>query len=706
MPVRAWVGRFCVADGQVQEEGPWLGSLVRRRPDDDGADELHILVEPASPQAEAYAAQLVDVIGQLYSRDTLSLTGALGRALRAAHDHLREWNRKSLPEHHVAAGASCIALRGGEVYLAQVGPSLAYVRTADGTLRCYNGGDPDTALGTADDFEPRITRIVLGPGDLVLAASTQLREAVPESHVERVLARDPDSITPEFYLLCRDRPNFAFVLLSAHEEQDDAPPGFLTRDHDPDAQPAVETLADQTADVATATASPAPMVLAASGVSDVPVAASAVAAVAAAEPALPLPASRQRVEEITQSTAPSRPAGIRLRGEGAKPSYKKSTGPVPVSQVRIPRLPILIVAGLIILGLLAWWQLPGEVQQSREDRFTALVADAREANARAQATSDPGLRRQLLTEAQTHLAGAAKIHDDNPDVVSLQADVSSAIAVLDAVYEVRDFTTVADLAQVVTGELEVTQAVAGGGNAFFLDAKSGRVLRVPLDGSTPPETIVQAGEPAGFVVAGTPVQIAWSEQNSGLVIIDDQRQAFAYFPGPRGTLPLAVRGVESIGTIDAVAASGGNLYLLDVQSNQVWRYLPGQNGFDSERAALLDTVDLSETTEIAVGQDVYLLDASSGIRRFVGRSEAAFPLAGIDRPLMAAAALTVLPGSNRVVVSDNGNQRIVIATADGEFLRQIVSSTFTDLRAASVDEATNTLYVLNGNTLLRAPFPP
>ena len=39
MTTRTWVGRFCVVDGRVEEEGPWLGSLVRQRPDED-ADAL------------------------------------------------------------------------------------------------------------------------------------------------------------------------------------------------------------------------------------------------------------------------------------------------------------------------------------------------------------------------------------------------------------------------------------------------------------------------------------------------------------------------------------------------------------------------------------------------------------------------------------------------------------------------------------------
>jgi hypothetical protein len=356
------------------------------------------------------------------------------------------------------------------------------------------------------------------------------------------------------------------------------------------------------------------------------------------------------------------------------------------------------------VGLVAWWQLPGSVAESREEKFAELVASARSANARAQATADPGIKRQLLTDARADLADAAKIHDDNGDLLALQADVSAGLAVLDAVFEIEELTPIADLAQVVTGDLAVTQTVVGRGQAYLLDAEGRRVLRVPLDGSSAPETILEDGAPR-FVTAARPVQLSWSEQVGALYIFDEQRQAFAYVFGG-GAIPMAVRGADAWESLDGVTASGGNLYVLDVEGDQVWRYLPGQNGFDSERTGLLDGVELDETTELAVGQDVYVLDREMGVRRFTGKSETPFPLAGIDRPMLSPASLSVLPGSNRLVIADRGNKRIIVASAEGAFLRQIVSPAFTDLRAVSVDEGTGTLYVLNGDTLLRGAFPP
>ncbi|HXK34071.1 MAG TPA: hypothetical protein VNM91_08685, partial [Dehalococcoidia bacterium] len=438
-----------------------------------------------------------------------------------------------------------------------------------------------------------------------------------------------------------------------------------------------------------------------------PTAARASASLGGAAPADWAPAQApilSQVEEIKQSASPPPTAGVRVRGNAAGPRYRRSTGSV-MPQFQVPRLAIFAALAIALVGLLLYWQLPSSVAENREERFAELLASARESNARAQATSDPGLRRQLLTDARAKLADAENIREDDPAVASLQADVSAALAVLDAVFEVPDLATVVELAQTVSGDLSALNAVVGGDDAYFLDAEGHRVLRAPLDGSGPPEEVLGEGDLAGFATVGVPAHIAWLPETDSLAIIDDQRNAFAYFPG-RGSLPLVVRDVQGLGSVSSITSSAGNLYVLDVEGDQVWRYLPGQGGFDSERTALLDGADLADATEIAVGQDVYVLDQAAGVRRFVGKAEAPFPLAGIDRPLLSPVSISVLPGSNRIVVADRGNKRIVVATADGVFLRQIVSPQFTDLRAVSVDEGNGLMYVLNGDTLLRGTFPP
>lgn len=698
MAAKTWVGRFCVANGRAEEEGPWLRSLIRQRQDDE-PDELYVLVEPATPASAEFTSQLVDVIAQLYRRDALSLTGALSRSLRAAHEHLVEWNSKSLPEHRIAAGATCIALSGSDAYIAQLGPSLAYARSHAGSFRRIEPPETDFehALGTTDEFAAHLTRLSLEPGDLLVVASSKLDGIAPAEHVERIMSRDADDVLPEFYLLCKDAPEFALVLLSRFDEPLDTPPDFLTNDG-----------SDSAAGTVTDDASPGDVV---SG-THIEAAMSesgddARASIAVMSPSLPLEPSlsvKDQVDEIKEAAAPPPAPAVRLRGEGAGIRYRRTTGPVSLPQFRVPRLAVFAALALVLLGLVAYWQLPGDVQESREAKFTTLVDGARESNALAQSTSDTGLKRQLLNDARAKLDDAAKIDEDSVEVQTLQADVAAALNLLNEVFEVRDATVVADLAQLVTGDLGTTQIVLGGDASYVLDAEGGRVLRVFFD-ERAPITVYEVGKAINLVTASQPTSIEWSAATNSLLILDDQQQAYTYVPDA-GVLPLAVRDAAGLASMDGIATAAGNLYVLDREENQVWRYLPSQGGFDSERVALLEEADLTNALEIAVAESVYVLDAQEGIRRFSGRAEEAFPLSGIDRPLLSPTSISVLPGSGRVVVADSGNKRVVVASSDGRFLHQITSPAFTDLRAVAVDEGARVMYVLNGDTVVRATFAP
>src|SRR3990172_9073352 len=192
MSIRIAAGRFSIVEGQIREEGPWLGAFARPTAEDDERS-LYVLVEPAVPGSEDICAQLVEVMGRLFQRENLSLTGALLRSLHAAHDNLRDWNRKRLREHQVGAGAGSLIVRGRTAFLAQVGPSLAFF-FHDGGLTRLVPQEPaaEGPLGIADDCRPDLWSFELAPGDLLLVVSSRLDSAADQATVAGVLGRGPD----------------------------------------------------------------------------------------------------------------------------------------------------------------------------------------------------------------------------------------------------------------------------------------------------------------------------------------------------------------------------------------------------------------------------------------------------------------------------------------------------------------------------------
>ena len=169
---------------------------------------------------------------------------------------------------------------------------------------------------------------------------------------------------------------------------------------------------------------------------------------------------------------------------------------------------------------------------------------------------------------------------------------------------------------------------------------------------------------------------------------------------------VPVRDVQALGSIDDMYYGDGNLYLLDTASNQVWRYQATQTGFDSERDPLLGPADISSASELIAVDDVYLLGSGEEISRFQGGTQEEFAQDGIDQPVSGPASAIIMPALDRMLVADQGGDRIVVFTLDGRFVKQLQSATFSDLRAINLDRTTGDLYILNGNALFKTPLPP
>jgi len=215
-----WIGQFGIADGEAKEDTPWVG-IYRDDDREEDPSDLYVLVEPALPGSEEFCGEMKDAIGAIFHDTKASLTGGMLRALRSAHENLRDWNRRSLKEHRVAAGVSCVAVRDGEAFLAQVGPASAAFYHA-GKLTKIAPSVPDSvdALGLNEEFWPEFTRIELADGDRLLVLSPGLAEAIPAKEMAAALTLDGEQTLPDLYRRARDQQNAAALLIAAQGEQD------------------------------------------------------------------------------------------------------------------------------------------------------------------------------------------------------------------------------------------------------------------------------------------------------------------------------------------------------------------------------------------------------------------------------------------------------------------------------------------------------
>jgi hypothetical protein len=213
-----WVGQFGIVDGEAGERTPWVGAYPDRVRSDDPAS-VYVLVEPALPGSEEFCEEMKEAIGDTFHRRKVSLTGGLLRALKAAHDHLREWNDRSLREHQVGAGVSCLAVRAQEAYLAQVGPTGAALHRRGAVTR-MEPTIPDAIepLGFHDEFWPHFWRFDLEGDDRLLLLSLSLATSLTNEEMAEDLGRPPEDALPAVYRRARALPNCAALLVAAVPE--------------------------------------------------------------------------------------------------------------------------------------------------------------------------------------------------------------------------------------------------------------------------------------------------------------------------------------------------------------------------------------------------------------------------------------------------------------------------------------------------------
>ncbi len=685
MAVRTWVGQFGIVRGQAQQAGPWQGKFSLNPPGEEPI-ELYVLAQPASLGSEEFSGQLVAVVGHLFERQSLSVTGALTKAIAAAHENLRDWNRRGLREHQVGAGLSCLAVRGTVAYLAQAGPSLAYFQR-DKILARLVADDPlaAPALGLGDELRPQLRRWDLSPGDLLLLASPSLTEVVDEEHLRTLLSLPADDTLSELYLLTRDQPNFSAFLLTCFEGEDTEAAGNGHAPSSEEAPPAVDpSLPD-------------------------PVASS------------PLRREPEPYEEDDQAdfrllspleagpvaVAAPLPGRQTVRLRGSQPSMRRNA-PQPASRLS-KRFPVWLLPAfllLFVIGLLAWWIMPSSMQGTRNQKFDTLVSSARNDYNASVSSSDPSEQRRLLTEATGNLADAANIRSDDVGLLSLKSEVAGAMARLNGVQELSDLKLVADLKTQLTGDLALQQLVVGGGQAYLLDVKKNRVVSVDLnsqDGQA--KEVLNEGDLVGMIKAANPSQIAWLPDPNGgeLLVLDSDNHLFSLSPNAEPK-PLSLGGDGEWRSLDSLATAADGLYVLDKQAGQVWHYPAGEDGTAQDPKATIEGSDFSKAVGLAVNGDIYVLDEQGQIHRFSAGQEVAFDMAGLDQPLTSAASLLPLSNGSLLVV-DRGNKRIVLFSGDGRFEAQFVSGQLTDPQAAAVDEVTARIYILNGDSLYVAGLP-
>ena len=141
------------------------------------------------------------------------------------------------------------------------------------------------------------------------------------------------------------------------------------------------------------------------------------------------------------------------------------------------------------------------------------------------------------------------------------------------------------------------------------------------------------------------------------------------------------------------------LYLFDQTGKQIYRFTLTNNAFANSSPWLGQPL-ASDVAGLAIETSVYLL-FNNQIIRYDSGAPSGTPW---DQPfpaLTSARGLLAPAGTDYLLTIDRDSKRVVIFSRNGKLLSQYTSDSWTDLKSLAFDSANQTVYLLNGQDVIK-----
>ncbi len=282
--------------------------------------------------------------------------------------------------------------------------------------------------------------------------------------------------------------------------------------------------------------------------------------------------------------------------------------------------------------------------------------------------------------------GFKKITSRSP-TPQTQANVAAAPQIQN-VYQVSDFALWLDLDLVKKG-FKPSNISLSFGKLLSLDLKNQSL--VALDTGSKTQQIL-AGED----------KVGKGEKAS---LISDQ--AFVY-SGDKGVIKVdtenkkaeqIIKKDDAWGNIADIFGFGGNVYLLDSSTGQIWKYLPTEAGYSDKREYLKEKADLKEAKKMQIDSSVWILKRGGDILKFTQGAQDHFAISGLDKDLKDVNSFYITDQTDNIYLLDSGNNRLVVLDKTGKYQAQYQSPQFANFSDLVVDEGKKKVFLLQGSKI-------
>lgn len=714
--LEALVGHLFVVGGRTIKTSP-PGALCEVAPKKAARgreiDTFFTLVLPAGNVApNTFYEQMALMAAERYFSSTGSVTSALREVFNTLNSNLFEHNasgRKRYEAHMIAA-----VMRGKDLYVARSGAATLILRYSGETKTVPDNLSEDSklyrpSLGVQPIPEVEMSRMVLDSGTRMLLADSTIREIPPDKLTQALLGANLERVMDDLKLLVTLQ-----IQMMAIEF---VPPEV------PVTVPAVmgQSSAVLLAEIAAARAKSTQT-------------AEAIAEEDSIEEAAPNPNQRpkrespqERLKKRTQGSVASvaRSTGTSLTRIGVLAAKLFGTGENRRNRRRnatIITIAVILIPTLLLGVVMLSWV--GNVGQTAYEECVGRATNA--ANTARTIPSDN--RASLLSAWDVTLRIIGECRDLQPEFNDpvLNTTAAEAQLAIDSLSSITRRPTTAIWAAAAGINANIREILLEGLAIYALDSNSSIVYRLQLntDGlgiiAEQPLTFMSIGARLEGGTVGRIIGIAADENQ--VIAIDETGNLISCRPLSINDCDLQVLpDWTSIRNPIRIELWQGNLYVLDIGSETIWRYRAVGNALDysslptelfaggTRPSGLDQAVDFTIGSGSVTG-NVFILYGNGVMSRHFGSENYEFLFSGFPDSLPKPEVATTQAMYLNDGVIDTGfyvisrpTRTIYQTTAAGTFsaaYRVVDESLFDRLNDVAVDAEQGLMYVATGNAIL------
>lgn len=739
----------------------------------DAGEQLLVLVDLGPAQAHR-SRETRTIATRAYWQSEGGIVARLRRALVEANRYVMQENIHAAQTQSAPGSITCAVFHEEELFLGQVGPGNVLLYHPDGNVEIFpSRALPMLPLGAVLPPVIHVGYAPVLPGSALLIATASVAEAQARSlWVETLAANEPQRSIDQVlrpmrenrvtgcavFVHCLPAPaaageSYLAPKPSSRPERLPAPPPAPVATPLPLAPPATSpaqaappsavTFTEPLVPAPALPAAPPPKRLSLLGrkpasrpASEVEPAVTVSALGAAPTEALPVEAGTTavaakrprialRLPNFKWPTfkrpkiAPRRTFGPALRALGSALMPGKVVGK-RARPARIPPLENALLLSSLVLGLLlivvfitttTYFQFGGAT------RADALLENAETAWEKAYTSQTAEDWRRTLTLAEQILAldsrndRAQMLHDE----ARLNLDALENAAVLSV-------TQIAELGvSPAPRRLLVARAWI-----YVLNPITDEVMGIPLaedgirPGSAAPTPILRRGQIVEGVAVAHLVDVAWMAPGPGypdgaVFIYSDDGSLYIYEPalGPGSITRQQLLGQHASRAVTMMGTYGDQLYLLDRQQGQLFRYAPINGLYNSPPRPYFppeNAPQLQTALDLHLDGRLYLLLGDGSVRTyFAGAEELSFAMQHLPDANLRPAVMYVEPDpeTGRIYLGDRQSERIMVLDKGGNYLHQfrVREGQLRQLEVLVVTQEPRVLYMIAANGLYAATLP-